>query len=273
MAHDEGRSGGESTGMNTASGQDWILDRWIACFTHALETVAGERPVVRVHSQPFDVPAAQQAILWSERFSAGTDIEMATIASQETWQELGQLAIPLSETEPPALEAAREAFVGILRQTNRKFAGEMGERLGIPVSCEGKDLEKVPEPAIRLEVELSSGTYEVGISPSSHLVKIMSQTESALQTTGVGQSRTLDLLLDVELPVSISFGRAQVPLKDVIRLTSGSIVELNRTVSEPVEVIVNNCVIARGEVVVVEGNYGIRIQEIVSRQERLRTLN
>jgi flagellar motor switch protein FliN/FliY len=83
----------------------------------------------------------------------------------------------------------------------------------------------------------------------------------------------IDLLLDVELPVSVSFGRAQLALKDVIKLTTGSIVELNRAISEPVEVIVNNCVIARGEVVVVEGNFGIRIQQVISRQERLRTLN
>jgi flagellar motor switch protein FliN/FliY len=75
------------------------------------------------------------------------------------------------------------------------------------------------------------------------------------------------------MPVSVSFGRAQLPLKDVLRLTSGSIVELNRSVTEPVEVIVNNCVIARGEVVVVEGNYGVRVREIISRSERLRTLH
>jgi flagellar motor switch protein FliN/FliY len=83
---------------------------------------------------------------------------------------------------------------------------------------------------------------------------------------------TLDLLLDVEMPVSVSFGRTQIQLKDVMKLSSGSIVELNRGVSEPVEVIVNNCVIARGEVVVIEGNYGVRIDEIISPQERLRTL-
>ncbi len=86
-------------------------------------------------------------------------------------------------------------------------------------------------------------------------------------------SRTFDLLLDVELPVSVSFGRAQVQLKDVLKLTTGSIIELNRSIVEPVEVIVNNCVIARGEVVVVEGNFGVRIQQVISRQERLRTLN
>jgi len=82
----------------------------------------------------------------------------------------------------------------------------------------------------------------------------------------------MNLLLDVDLPVSISFGRTQLPMKDVIKLTTGSIVELNRSVNEPVEVLVNQCLIARGEVVVVEGNYGVRILEIVSRQERIRSL-
>jgi flagellar motor switch protein FliN/FliY len=96
--------------------------------------------------------------------------------------------------------------------------------------------------------------------------------EDSLTPQPAETSKTLDLLLEVELPVSVSFGRAQLRLKDVIKLSTGSIVELNRSVSEPVEVIVNNCVIARGEVVVLEGYYGVRIQQIISRQERLRTL-
>ena len=82
----------------------------------------------------------------------------------------------------------------------------------------------------------------------------------------------MDLLLEVDLPVSISFGKAQLPLKDVLKLTTGSIVELNRGVNEQVEVLVNQCLIARGEVVVVEGNYGVRIQEIATRNDRLRSL-
>ena len=93
-------------------------------------------------------------------------------------------------------------------------------------------------------------TAKAAARPASDAVPLNSPSPSSI-----------DLLLDVELPVSISFGRAQLPLKDVIKLTTGSIVELNRALSEPVEVIVNNCVIARGEVVVVEGNYGIRIEQ------------
>ena len=96
----------------------------------------------------------------------------------------------------------------------------------------------------------------------------------ATETTPALSARSvsMDLLLDVELPVSVSFGRAQLQLKDVLKLTTGSIIELNRSVSEPVEIIVNNCVIARGEVVVVEGNFGVRIRQVISRQERMRTL-
>jgi flagellar motor switch protein FliN/FliY len=85
-------------------------------------------------------------------------------------------------------------------------------------------------------------------------------------------SRTFNLLMGVELPVSVSFGHVQLPLKDVLKLTAGSIIELNRQVDELVEVIVNNCVVARGEVVVVEGNYGVRIHQIMTRQERLESL-
>jgi flagellar motor switch protein FliN/FliY len=80
---------------------------------------------------------------------------------------------------------------------------------------------------------------------------------------------TLDLLLDVEMPVSISFGRTQVRVQDILKLITGSIIELDRGISDPVELIVNNCTIARGEVVVVDGNYGVRIHEVMSRQERL----
>ena len=102
------------------------------------------------------------------------------------------------------------------------------------------------------------------------------QTAIAQEAGAAGRStpvsRTMELLLDVDLPVSISFGKAKVPLKDVLKLTTGSIVELDRSIDEMVEVLVNHCLIARGEVVVVEGNYGVRIQEIASRQDRLRSL-
>jgi flagellar motor switch protein FliN len=96
--------------------------------------------------------------------------------------------------------------------------------------------------------------------------------ENAVVPVATAAARNLDLLLDVEMPVSISFGRAQLPLKDVFKLTIGSMVELNRAISEPVEVIVNNSVIAHGEVVVVDGNFGVRITHVMSKHDRIRSL-
>jgi flagellar motor switch protein FliN/FliY len=102
----------------------------------------------------------------------------------------------------------------------------------------------------------------------------MTDTSNLSDTTsepGPRGSATLDLLLDLDLPVRVSFGKARVPLHQVLKWTAGSIVELDNGVNEPVEIVVNNCVIARGEVVVVDGNYGVRVLEIVSRAQRLET--
>lgn len=81
--------------------------------------------------------------------------------------------------------------------------------------------------------------------------------------------RNLDLLLDVELDVSMRFGRRQMLLKDVLDLSSGAMVELDRRVRDPIELLLGGRVIARGEAVIVDGHYGIRITEIVSRSQRL----
>ena len=82
----------------------------------------------------------------------------------------------------------------------------------------------------------------------------------------------LDLLLDVELPLSVRFGQAELTLHHLTRLGPGSVIDLRRSADEPVEVLVSGKVIARGEVVVVEGNYGVRVTEVVSTVDRIRSL-
>lgn len=75
---------------------------------------------------------------------------------------------------------------------------------------------------------------------------------------------SMDMLMDVEVPVRVSFGRTKIRMKELLSLNPGSLVELDRAMGDRVEVLVNRCVIARGEVVAVDGNYGVRILEIVS---------
>ncbi len=82
----------------------------------------------------------------------------------------------------------------------------------------------------------------------------------------------MDLLLDVELPVNVSFGNSEMQLKDVLKLGVGSVIELDKSVNDPVSVIVNHKPIAKGEVVMVDGNYGVRILEVESTADRIRSL-
>jgi len=72
----------------------------------------------------------------------------------------------------------------------------------------------------------------------------------------------LKLVMDVELNVSLRFGQRQLPLREVLELASGSVIELDRQVDEPVELLLDGKVIARGEAVIVDGNYGLRVTEV-----------
>ncbi|MGE4267032.1 MAG: flagellar motor switch protein FliN [Deferribacterales bacterium] len=85
-------------------------------------------------------------------------------------------------------------------------------------------------------------------------------------------SGNLDLLLDIDVPVSVKMGSTNMFLKDILTMGSGNIIELDESADEPVELVINNKVIARGEVVIVDGYFGFRIKEIVSRAERIKKL-
>ncbi len=82
----------------------------------------------------------------------------------------------------------------------------------------------------------------------------------------------LELLMDIELPIMVRMGQTEMQLGELLKLTPGSILELNRAADAPVELLVNSKVIAKGEVVVVDGNFAFRITEIESTAARIRSL-
>lgn len=80
----------------------------------------------------------------------------------------------------------------------------------------------------------------------------------------------LDLLLDVNLQISVELGRARLKFRDVLNLSSGSVVELGRQTSEPVDIMVNGALLASGEVVVIDDHFAVRITKLLNRVERLK---
>jgi len=83
---------------------------------------------------------------------------------------------------------------------------------------------------------------------------------------------SIEFLLDVPLDVSVELGRAKMPIKDMIQLGPGSVIELDKLIGEPVDFLVNNRTIARGEVVVFDENFGIRITDILKPEDRIKML-
>lgn len=85
-------------------------------------------------------------------------------------------------------------------------------------------------------------------------------------------SPKLQLLLDIQLPVSIELGRTKMYIRDILQLTRGSVVEFDKLASEPVDLLVNGKKIAEGEIVVIDKHFGIRITSLVDAQERIKAL-
>ena len=97
--------------------------------------------------------------------------------------------------------------------------------------------------------------------------------DTSVNKTETEDNSNLALLMDVQLPVAIRFGETEMILEEIVKLGVGSVIELNSGIDQPVELVVNNRILARGEVVTVDGFYGIRITEITSAGERFKSLN
>lgn len=87
-----------------------------------------------------------------------------------------------------------------------------------------------------------------------------------------GKDRNLQLILDIPLKVTVELGRTKMPVNELLNLTQGSVIELSKLAGEPMEVLVNDKLIARGEAVVVNEKFGVRLTDIISPAERVEQL-
>jgi flagellar motor switch protein FliN/FliY len=88
-----------------------------------------------------------------------------------------------------------------------------------------------------------------------------------------GQANDLNMILDIPVQLTVELGRTRIPIKHILQLAQGSVVELDALAGEPMDVLVNGFLIAQGEVVVVNDKFGIRLTDIVTPSERMRRLS
>jgi flagellar motor switch protein FliN/FliY len=271
-----------------------LVDAWVESLAQVFESMADQRPECRW--EPASEPAipegdgaGKELLWWEQPFQGAPEAKAWVGAPRSVWEFAGGLTLRAAGLDTVETAEARNTWLEILSQSLSGIERTAGSVLEREVVCAAGG-ERPPGPEVvdfaRVWLKFPAASLApltLALSPRMLHWPAASagpDTEAQGEPAGEqetpeppqGNSRTLDLLLDVELPVSISFGKREMPMKDVLKLTTGSIIELDRDVNEPVEVLVNHCLIARGEVVVVDGNYGVRIQQIANRHERLRSV-
>jgi flagellar motor switch protein FliN/FliY len=124
-------------------------------------------------------------------------------------------------------------------------------------------------------VEPNAAADEVAseVAPPAESVAPATFATFAPTAAGGGAGNDINMILDIPVQLTVELGRTRIPIKHILQLAQGSVVELDALAGEPMDVLVNGYLIAQGEVVVVNDKFGIRLTDIVTPSERLRRLS
>jgi flagellar motor switch protein FliN/FliY len=251
------------------------IDESIASFLDAISgelqrSLAGDPPeqitISWSQNQPdADVP---DLVWWSCALSVDPACRIYVAANREVWRAIGGASTVEAGGDDPqtgwfavltqSIERAAKARFGALVSCTELGISEESPgawaRFSVAINRPGSGSPAAMRWVLSPELMVALGGEAAGPSDANRVAR-MNKSAAA---------NPLDILQHVEIPVSVSFGRTQMRLKDLLGLANGSVVHLDRELGDEVEVRVNNRVIARGEVVAVDGNYGVRILEMVS---------
>ena len=248
-----------------------------AALASALSSMTGKEFAIQANpsADPGDLPGA---MIWQQSFSFAGEPALWLMAGKDLWTAAGQLTLAAVGIDSLTDDDCRSTWQEIAGQTMGALATSISGDLSHEVTAsKGEEISAAPDHLNWIAFSATAAEEPGWVLKAAWSAGLNSQydppavAEKTAGSQSASFSKTFDLLLDVALPVSVSFGRTSLQIREVLKLNTGSIVELNRFVAEPVDVIVNDCVIARGEVVVVDGNYGVRITQLSSREDRLRT--
>ncbi|HWR36692.1 MAG TPA: flagellar motor switch protein FliN [Clostridia bacterium] len=172
----------------------------------------------------------------------------------------------------------RDAFIELLRQVSGLVASVIKPRAG-EVEFSGGNLLAIawhPVSTVTIAVECGAEKLLIHLLLSAELAESLNPAPTPAMNTAtlrqLARDGNLDLLMDVELGMTLRFGERRMLLREILDLSSGAVIELDRQVHETVDLLLDNRVVARGEVVIVDGNYGLRITEVASAAQRIETM-
>jgi flagellar motor switch protein FliN/FliY len=244
----------------------------------ALRGMTGAAFTVAARDKSGEPAEVEESFLWQQSFATVEGPAFWIAAGKTTWESLGRLTLVAAGVDTPSPEDCRSTWQEIVSQAMAALASGITADMEREINAEhGEELKAEPPNQVWTGyslIDAENKAWPVRVAWSQDLANLYETRAEETHSPAAREntvSKTFDLLLEVALPVSVSFGRTSLQIREVLKLNTGSIVELDRFVSDPVEVVVNDCVIGHGEVVVVDGNYGVRINQLSSREDRLRT--
>ncbi len=211
------------------------------------------------------------------RFWLSVDAEDAALLLELFTGEKAEIFVPLDAMQGEALTELMRQWAGLAASQLKTVFGEVSVEVvaeaSLPPGLLGSRLLRVAsgERKVGVRVELDAELISQLDRRQGARAQLVPEA-SAGSLEQLLREGNLDLLLDVELGVTLRFGSRRAPLREVLELSPGAVLELNREIQEPVDLLLNDRVIARGDVVVVDGNYGLHISEVISPEQRLRNL-
>lgn len=184
--------------------------------------------------------------------------------------QIASVAARLSQGQEPVGDSPQQAFYNILRESLRLLEARLAEAFGA-INLRIETASEVQASLTRITPLIAQAPGWESLSLLIYLPRQLMDAfgstnanapSSKTEGTGTPMDANLSLIMDVELNLTLRFGQRKLPLSEVLGLAGGSIIELDRQVDEPVELLLGDKVIARGEAVIVDGNYGLRVTEV-----------
>lgn len=184
-----------------------------------------------------------------------------------------ELMNPESMQKEETVELKKEEAPAAGSSSGMQNNGQSTSQLqGQPLQ-DNRDVYRQPEQ--QAHVQQPSNPQHFGAAyPGAQQPQVQPAAFSSFETHQLQETETknLDMLLDIPLQVTVELGRTKRSVKDILQLSAGSIVELDKLAGEPVDILVNSRLIAKGEVVVIEENFGVRVTDIISQSDRIKKL-
>jgi flagellar motor switch protein FliN len=224
-----------------------------------------EAEIARELGQPVTVVAGGEAPEFEQSEFDVLEVAGARLSLAAHRDDLEQVLIEgrLIEAGQTDAEMVAELWTGILTSVAARLGGTIGKATPNQAMSAEPCTLRLGNATLRMALAVD-GAVEAAAGPA--------QTAPQPSEPVVAPGRNYDLLLEVELDASVRFGSRELELKDLLELGPGDVVELDRHLADPVDLIVGDKIVARGEVVLVNGNFGLRVTEVAEPMRRLESI-